>query len=94
VSSDNSLEIPHLVAIPLVSELPCLVSSTLSRKLFPSGLVWESKNRRGLEGLKFPAYSKLNKEGILARPIPFGFVAPKLALSAKENTGKLAVGLT
>jgi hypothetical protein len=26
-------------------------------------LVWKSKYRRGLEGLKFLYYSKLNKEG-------------------------------
>jgi hypothetical protein len=34
-----------------------------------------------LEGLQSPSYSKLNKKGILAPPIPSGFVAPKLALS-------------
>jgi hypothetical protein len=28
--------------------------------------------------LKSPLYSKLYKEGILATPIPSGFVAPKL----------------
>jgi hypothetical protein len=33
------------------------------------GLVWETQNRRGLEGLKSPSYSILNKE-ILASPIP------------------------
>jgi hypothetical protein len=44
------------------------------------GLVWEPQNRRGLEGLQSPSYSKLNK-GILAPPIPSSFVAPKLALS-------------
>jgi hypothetical protein len=44
------------------------------------GLVWELKYRRGLEGLKSPSYLKLNKEGILAPPIPSGIVAPKLAL--------------
>jgi hypothetical protein len=43
-------------------------------------LVWESKSQRGLEGLKFPSYSKLNKERILTTPIPSGFVSSKLAL--------------
>jgi hypothetical protein len=33
-----------------------------------------------LEGLKLSSYSKLNKKEILAPPIPFGFLAPKLAL--------------
>jgi hypothetical protein len=47
----------------------------------PLGLVWESKYRRGLEGLKYLSYSKLYKERILAPPIPSGFVAPKLALN-------------
>jgi hypothetical protein len=32
-----------------------------------------------LKGLKSPPYSKFNKEGILAPPIPSGFEAPKLA---------------
>jgi hypothetical protein len=44
------------------------------------GLVWKSKTRRGLKGLKSPPYSILNKEGILAPPILSGFEAPKLAL--------------
>jgi hypothetical protein len=44
------------------------------------GLVWESKYRMGLEGLKSSSYSKLNKQWILTPPIPSGFVAPKLAL--------------
>jgi hypothetical protein len=46
----------------------------------PSGLVWKSKTRRGLKGIKSSSYSKLYKEGILAPPIPSGFEAPKLAL--------------
>jgi hypothetical protein len=46
----------------------------------PLGLVWEPQNRSGLEGLKSPLYSKLNKESILAPPIPSGFWSPKLAL--------------
>jgi hypothetical protein len=29
------------------------------------GLVWEPQTRRGLEGLKSPPYSILNKKGIL-----------------------------
>jgi hypothetical protein len=37
-----------------------------------------------LEGLKSPPYSILNKEGILAPPIPSGFMAPKLALRKME----------
>jgi hypothetical protein len=44
------------------------------------GLVWESKNQIELDGLKFIFYLKLNKEVILASPIPSEFVAPKLAL--------------
>jgi hypothetical protein len=48
--------------------------------------LWELQNRRGLEGLQFPFYSNLNK-GILAPPIPFGFVAPKLTLRGKMLTG-------
>jgi hypothetical protein len=32
-------------------------------------------------GLKSPPYSILNREEILALPIPCGFVAPKLALN-------------
>jgi hypothetical protein len=41
----------------------------------PGRLVWEFKYRRGLEGLKSPPYSILNKEGILASPIPSDFVS-------------------
>ena len=44
-------------------------------------LVWESQTRRGLEGLNFLSYLKLNKKGNLASPILSRFIAPKLALS-------------
>jgi hypothetical protein len=49
------------------------------------GLVWESKYQRGLEGLKSPPYSKLNKEGILSPPIPSDFMAPKLAPNMSDE---------
>ena len=35
-----------------------------------------------MEGLESPSYSILNKKGTVVPPIPSGFVAPKLALSA------------
>jgi hypothetical protein len=47
---------------------------------FTSGLVWESKCRRVLEGLKFPSYIILNKERILVPLIPSDFLVPKLVL--------------
>lgn len=59
--------------------------------LIDSRLVWEFKNRRGLERLKFPSYSKFNKEMILAYPIFFGFVTPKLALTVIRSLSTLHV---
>jgi hypothetical protein len=41
-----------------------------------------------LEGLKSTSYSKLNKEGILAPPIPSGFWTPKLALRVSLRATK------
>jgi hypothetical protein len=55
----------------------------IHREGIPLGLVWESENQRGLQRLKSPSYSKLNKEGILTPPIPSGFVALKLALTVQ-----------
>jgi hypothetical protein len=49
-------------------------------------LVWESKTRRELEGLKSPPYSILNKRWILSPSIPSGFVSPKLALNIGNKT--------
>jgi hypothetical protein len=46
----------------------------------PLVLVWEPQTRRGLKELKSSPYSILNKKGILAPPIPFGFWTSKLAL--------------
>jgi hypothetical protein len=43
----------------------------------------------GLEGLKSPSYSKLNKEWILASPIPSRFVAPKLVLRVLDYSNKV-----
>jgi hypothetical protein len=57
----------------------------LGKKIFKSrlllGLVWETKNRRGLEGLNSPSYTILNKKEILAPLIPSCIWTPKLALS-------------
>jgi hypothetical protein len=39
------------------------------------------KYRSGLEGRKSPCYSKLNKKSILAHPIFYGFMTPKLSLN-------------
>jgi hypothetical protein len=47
----------------------------------PLGLVWEPQTRRGLEGLKSPPYSILNKKRILTPPIPSRFWTSKLALT-------------
>jgi hypothetical protein len=52
----------------------------------PLGLVWESQNRWGLEGLRSSPYSILNKKGILSPLIPSGFGTPKLALNASNIT--------
>jgi hypothetical protein len=71
---------PILGAMAGLSSTLC--GTTVRQNL--SGLVWESKNRRGLEGLKFFSYSKLN-EGILAPPISSDFVAPKLALMEESS---------
>jgi hypothetical protein len=60
-------------------------------------LVWEPQNRRGLEWLKSPPYSILNKEGILAPPIPFGIWTPKLepqSYSILNKEGILAPPIT
>jgi hypothetical protein len=61
--------------------LPSQVGYDWDASCATAGLVWEFKYRRGLEGLKSPPYSILNKEGILAPPIPSGFVSSKLALN-------------
>jgi hypothetical protein len=52
-----------------------------------SGLFWKSKTQRGLQGLKSPIYSILNKEGILALPIPSGFETPKLSIIGDGEEG-------
>jgi hypothetical protein len=39
-----------------------------------------------LEGLKSTPYLKLYKKWILASPIPYGFVTPKLALRGAPNS--------
>jgi hypothetical protein len=56
------------------------------QQIIPLGLVWESKYRRRLEGLKSSPYSILNKKGILTLPIPSSFVAPKLAFNLVRST--------
>jgi hypothetical protein len=61
------------------------VHLVLRRHAVRLGLVWEpqnrrGQNRRGYEELESISYSKLNKKGILAPPITFGFVASKLDL--------------
>jgi hypothetical protein len=53
--------------------------------LYTLGLVWKSKIRRGLEGLKSPPYLKLNKEVILTPIISSGFESPKLDLRVVEK---------
>ena len=63
-----------------------IASFPLKLLWFFSGLVWEPQNRRGLKGLKFSSYSKLNKEGILAPLILSGFQTSKLALFWKFKT--------
>jgi hypothetical protein len=64
---------PHPTAMPR--------NCAQTRCLTLPGLVWETRNRRGLEELKSPLYSKLNKEWILAPPILSDIWTPKLALT-------------
>jgi hypothetical protein len=53
-------------------------------KKISSGLVWETQNQKGLEGLESPPYSILNKKRILTPLILSGFWTPKLALSRRS----------
>jgi hypothetical protein len=57
----------------------CAIRARVSWRVARLGLVWEPQNRRVLERLKSPSYSKLNKKKILT-PITSEFVAPKLTL--------------
>jgi hypothetical protein len=56
-----------------------LIYDHMGENIMHEGLVWESQNRRELEGLKSPPYSIFNKKGIFSPLIPSGFGTPKLA---------------